>query len=241
MRCPSCGAEASGKYCANCGASLAKEKCRGCDRPLGPGIRFCPHCGEAVGVPSRTGENVAWYVAGAAMLVLIIILALNLFGDRTPEPLVAPGMPLGTPGPFEGTMREQADRLFNRIMTQLAAGDSTQALFFVPMALEAYEAARPLDDDGLYHLAILYNAAGDPARGREVAGEILAGNPDHLLGLAAAGEAALLQGDSAAARSHYERFLQAYPTESVRPLPEYVDHAAILPQYRETAARVAGR
>ena len=43
------------------------------------------------------------------------------------------------------TPRERADNLFNRVMQNVSSGDSTQAKFFLPMALSAYEAVPGLD------------------------------------------------------------------------------------------------
>src|SRR5690606_3304812 len=136
--------------------------------------------------------------------------------------------------------RENADRLFNRIMEERSNGNLEQARFFIPMALQAYQMAEPLDDDGLFHLALLQSAAGDFSAARVTAERILAGNADHLLGLAVAGEAMAAAGDTAAARDYYGRFLAAYETESQKVYPEYIDHARVLPEYRAAAQAVVG-
>jgi hypothetical protein len=246
MKCPSCGSEASGAYCAQCGARLQSGRCGGCDRPLRPGARFCSHCGEPVAaVAGRGASNTLWYVAGGAMVALIAVLLFQLFGgERAASPRTTVGAggtaATGVPGPLEGSIRDQADRLFDRVMRALSRGDADEAMRFMPMALQAYEAAEPLDHDGLFHLGLLQNAAGDHAAARETAGRILAGNPSHILGLATAAEAAEALGDTAAARAHYRRLLEVYDAESARPLPEYQDHAALLPEYRAAAQRGAG-
>jgi hypothetical protein len=69
---------------------------------------------------------------------------------------------------------------------------------------------------------------------------ILATNPNHLLGLAAAAEAAERDGDEAAARSFYQRFIAAYDAEVARGLPEYRDHARMLPELLTNARRATG-
>jgi TPR repeat protein len=52
-------------------------------------------------------------------------------------------------------LRDAADRLFDRVMRAVAVGDSAQAGALLPMAIAAYQRARPLDHDALYHLSVL--------------------------------------------------------------------------------------
>jgi hypothetical protein len=146
-----------------------------------------------------------------------------------------------TPPPLTGTPREQADRLYNRIMETFAAGDSAGAVFFLPMALEAYRMASPLDADGYFHLSLLQLTAGDPGGARSTAERILAERPDHLLGLAAAAQASHVAGDDAASQGYYRRFLEAYDSEVGRELREYVEHAPMLPALLEEARARASR
>jgi hypothetical protein len=47
--------------------------------------------------------------------------------------------------------------------------------------------------------------------------------------------AAVKAGDASAARDAAQRLLQAYDTESVRPLPEYQEHRRVLSTLREEA------
>lgn len=271
MKCPNCGTESSGRFCPTCGASLRASKCASCGASLVPGARFCTRCGAEAGTAGGTvrpaghrtareggdadgdsgSTNLPWYIAGAVLTALVVILVLPMIRDdgssdavRTPlggaggiPGAVAPG----TPPPLTGTPREQADRLFNRIMTAREAGDMASAQMFVPMATQAYESARPLDDDGLYHLALVHIVGGSYDIARTTAEETLARNPNHLLALAAAGEAATLGGDSTAARDYYARFLDAYDSEITRALPEYQDHAGIFPEYQAAARAATGR
>lgn len=247
MKCPSCGTESQGRFCASCGASLRPANCAECGSKLDPGARFCTRCGHEVGAgsPQRrtagagTGGNLPWYIAGGVLLVLIAVLLYPVVtgGDGVPAPGTAPfgTAPGGGPPPLEGSPREQADRLFNRIMSAREQGDTTDARFFAPMGIQAYTAAEPLDDDGLYHLATIHLVAGDHAAARATAERILARSPNHLLGLAAAAEAAEADGDRDGARNYHERFVAAYESEIGRGLPEYQDHARILPDYLTTA------
>ncbi|HET9441137.1 MAG TPA: hypothetical protein VFO52_13250 [Longimicrobiales bacterium] len=146
------------------------------------------------------------------------------------------------PGPLTGSPREQADRLFNRVMTERESGDTTQAKFFVPMAVQAYQMAGELDLDGHYHVSLLHNVAGDFPAALTAAREILATSPNHLLGLSAAANAARRAGDTASARKYYQQFLAAYDTESKNTRQEYVDHANMLPELKtEAEAFIKGR
>ena len=252
MTCPNCGAEASGNFCAACGASLRAGKCARCGSELVPGARFCTKCGRAVGAaagtPSSRGDlksNLPWYIGAGVLLLMIGLLLVPMITGREP-PDASASAPLppngsGTPPPLTGTPREQADRLFNRIMTEQDEGDTAQARFFAPMGIQAYEMAEPLDADGLYHLSLIHSVAGNYAAARAVAERILTQAPNHLLGLAAAAEAAERAGDTAAARAFYERFINAYDSESARAVAEYRDHERILPQHLAAARRITGR
>lgn len=245
MRCPNCSTDSDGRFCPSCGTPLADAKCRACKARLVPGARFCTQCGEAVATTAPAGR-LPWIVAAAAIVILIIVLVRPAFeSSRTPPAGAAALAPFagagdGAPPPLTGTPREQADRLFNRVMQEREAGNTERATFFMPMAITAYEQAAPLDHDGLYHLSILQTAAGDYAGARSNAEQILGDAPNHLLGLAAAAEAAGAAGDMDDARGFWQRFLDAFDTEKDKPLQEYLDHARILPQYRQDALEVVG-
>jgi tetratricopeptide (TPR) repeat protein len=191
--------------------------------------------------------------AGAALLVLIVVLAWPAIRGADREP--ADGrMPIdqmdgagndvattGAPPPLTGTPREQADRLFNRVMTEQAGGDTAQARFFVPMALQAYDMAGDLDPDGHYHVSLLHGVAGDHKAALASAEQVLATSPNHLLGLAAAANAARASGDNASARRYYQRFLNAFDAESKTSRQEYVDHGKILPDLKTEAEKFVKR
>ncbi|HEX6309259.1 MAG TPA: tetratricopeptide repeat protein [Longimicrobiales bacterium] len=195
---------------------------------------------------ARTGggnPNLPWYIAGGVLLLLIVILVVPMLTNNDAGTAQAPFAPAGaggTPPPLSGTPRENADRLFERIMTAHERGDTAEALRFAPMGVQAYEMAAPLDNDGLFHLATIQIVAGDYNAARATAEQILNGNPAHLLGLAVAGEAAERANDPDAARSYYGRFLAAYDAEMARGLQEYQDHARTLPEFRQDAERVTG-
>lgn len=135
---------------------------------------------------------------------------------------------------------EAADRLFQRVMTAVETGDETTVGQFLPMALQAYELARPLNADGTYHLATLQRAAVDFEGSLATAQEGLTEAPDHLLLLAAAGEASEGLGDMDAARLYWQHFLDAYESERVRQLAEYEAHEFTLEESLTHAREVTG-
>jgi hypothetical protein len=251
MKCSVCGTESEGRFCAECGAPLADAQCRACKAALVAGARYCTECGE--GVYARP-DRLPWVIAGIAIAALALVLVMPTlrsesgsdanFGMGLPPDLggqPAPVLPdpaggaTASPPVLSDDPRTNADRLFNRIMEERGAGNVERAQFFLPMALQAYAAAEPLDNDGLFHLALLQSAAGRFADARTTAERVLATLPDHLLALAAAGEAMAAAGDTAAARGYYRRFLDAYDREKEKVYPEYLDHAAVLPGYQRAA------
>jgi len=132
--------------------------------------------------------------------------------------------------------------LFNRVMTAVARGDSTEAQAFLPMAVQAYEGARPLDLDGLYHLSILQRAAFLLEEALASAEEILAVEPNHILGLGAAAEANIEMNRPDAAAARYRQLLEYWDVESERTLPEYDGHRSLVASMKTDAeAFLAGR
>jgi hypothetical protein len=246
MKCPSCQTETDGRYCPSCGVPLKGATCRVCGAPLVEGSTYCTQCGESVRL-QRT-SNLPWIIAGLSIAAVIFVLILpTLRGTSRPFAAAsgsAPAAPfagdgsMGTPPPLTGTPREQADRLFDRIMREREAGNLERAAGFLPMAIAAYNQAGELDADGLYHLSMLQSAAGDLPAARSTAEQILVTAPDHLLGLAAAADAAA--GDSATARKHWSHFLEVFDAENAKALQEYIDHGRILPEYRTTARTFVG-
>jgi tetratricopeptide (TPR) repeat protein len=180
----------------------------------------------------------------AAAVVVILILLIPERADRAgPLPARQPlgeqgapgGMGMGQGGGFTGDIRQDADRLFNRVMGAAEAGDLDEVNQFMPMALQAYEMIPELDHDGLFHLAILYETAGEYAMARARAEDILRSAPDHILALGVAGTSSVSAGDSAAARQYFQRLLAGFDGEAQRGRPEYGHHQVMLDEYRRLA------
>lgn len=153
----------------------------------------------------------------------------------------APSMPMPglTPPSAPMTPRDQADALFNEAMMASETNDGEALMQVLPRALAAHRALGALDDDGAYHVALLELVGAKYAEARATAATLLAKNPKHLLALAVSMRAAQRAGDAAAARDFAKRLLDAYDAESTRPLPEYQDHARMLPSYRAEAQAAA--
>lgn len=287
MKCPSCGVEASGKFCFSCGTPLKSAHCPSCGAPVAPGSKFCTSCGKALsggalgtgaastrgrggprpgaaarqprtpqpgqgGKVGRGAGNLAWWIAGGLMVVLIIVLGHPILSRGSGSGVLGPGeVAPGTGGAGSGsglvdlstmTLEEQGTRLFNRVMTSNSAGDTADVAFFLPKALVIYEELNPTDPDGLYHYALLYLVGEDYADALAKSQEGLAAEPDYLLLLAAAAEASIGLGDSGAARDYYTHLLEVYDSEMALMRPGYDHHQRILPTYREEAqAFVGGR
>ncbi len=186
-----------------------------------------------------SGNQVAWWMAGALLLGLVLVIAYPVYGpERSAAPPPVPAGPVADPAGVDlssMTSREAADRLFNRVMTAVSANDSTEVVSFLPMAIRAFELAEPLDTDGKFHLVLLRLTGQFNTEALEGAEEILSEQPNHLLGLAVAGDASLALGDSASARAFYGRWLDAYETETSKDLLEYRDHARMFPEMQVTA------
>ena len=245
--CPKCGKSASGHFCQECGAQISVT------------AKYCNQCGNRILVSEHRaaaaatlgGKNLPWWIAGAAMLALIATLGIQMMQRGGPSiPPASPvtnqsggGAMTGSP-PDLSTMTpvEAANRLFNRVMTAVAAGDSTEAQQFMPMAIGAYERARPLDHDGLFHLSMLQRTAMQLEAALGTAEEILEDNPNHLLGLSAAARAAVELGLGDIAAAYYEHVLEVYESQIEQDIPEYMDHAPITDSLKtEAEAFLGGR
>lgn len=258
MQCSNCGAEGqTGKFCSECGQAM-EPSCPHCEADVEPGGRYCPSCGEGI-AHSGGMDWFKWVGASLAVVAAIVVLAVALVlflpGDTenagppaatgaATAPVGGAGMGGGVGGGMGGLspdMRINADRLFNRIMLAAEQGDQAEVQRFMPMAVQAYGMVEDLNADGQYHLAILHATAGNPDQARVTAERILTEHPNHLLALGVAAGAAREAGDEAAAEQHYRQLLEAYPEQSGRALPEYVDHQQMVEEYHRLAQEyVAG-
>jgi tetratricopeptide (TPR) repeat protein len=180
------------------------------------------------------------------MVVLILVVAWPILRGEPASPTgpTGPTAPVASGGAATGpssvdlssmTPREAADRLYLRVVRTAAAGDTAGAVGFVPMTVAAFDQARPLDADGLFHLTQVHSVAGDHASMLAAAEEALADSPNHLLNLHAAGTAAADLGDTVRALEHYRRLLEVWDEEMASGNADYESHALMMDEARSSA------
>ena len=194
---------------------------------------------------NASGNQLAWWMAGALLLGLVLVIAYPVYGPGRADapsavgtgPGAAPAArPAGTPPDLSSmTAREAADALFERVMRAASADNSTEVVTFLPMAIAAYGLVETLDADGKFHLGLLRLTGQFNAEALEDAEDILSEQPNYLLALALAGDASVALGDSASARGYYTRWLDAYETEVAKQLPEYIGHESMFSEMRAKA------
>lgn len=259
--CQHCGAKLGGRFCNQCGAELGPGArfCNQCGEKVadGQGTRAPAVARREVAAEAVGGSNLPWWIAGMAMFALIVFVGVRMVtpagstAPAQPQPVApfagggtAPGCAsTGTPPDLSNfTMRQSADMLFDRVMRCVSAGDSAGAQMFLPMALNAYDQAQPLDHDGLFHLSLLNRVAGNPDEALANAQQVLADDPNHILALTAAAEAAAELGRTDEAAGYYQHVLDVLPEERARGLPEYESHEQIMQSVQGDAeAFLAGR
>jgi hypothetical protein len=257
-RCPSCGADAEGKFCRHCGASLGPCSCSSCHAPLAAGAKFCTQCGTPAGAGGGAGQSgptavpgdrKAWAVAAVVSAVLLVlVLAMVVRGSGgAPEAAGAVGAG-GAVAPFAGgggdgtppdlstmTPREQFDRLYNRIMRASESGDQATVTQFTPMAMMAYERLEIIDADARFHLATLKLHSGDVAGAAAIADTLLIEDPGHLFGYVIQGTVARWNKDDASLKKAYSNFLSHYDAEMKKGRPEYGDHERMMTDFQQAA------
>lgn len=197
-----------------------------------------------------------WAVAAIALLALVALVAGQRFARSRPAAEQGPvatdqsgagampsagdvptsdRSPSRAPDISNMTPEEQADRLFNRVMTLFEQGDTARVQFMAPMAVEAYQRLPKLTLDQRYHLGRIGAITGVPKLASAQADTILQQRPTHLLGLVLAAQGARMRGDEATARGYDRRLLAALASEEKAGLPEYEQHANDITRAVESA------
>lgn len=250
VQCPSCGAQASGRFCRQCGAGLsAEQRCARCGASRPDSARYCPSCGaSSTASAGLTGnERLRWFAAGGIVVALAAfgVLALSRDpsfntaaqqGGASPSPAQAPAPDM--PDLASMTPRERFDRLFNRIMRSSETGDEASVGTFAPMALQAYGMLDTVDADARYHAALIMLHTGDMGGARALADTISKQDPGHLFATVVRGTIARFQQDQQALNAAYGEFLKNYDRETAVGRQEYGEHPRALQDFLE-AARAA--
>ena len=172
-----------------------------------------------------------WSIAGISLLAVVAFIAAQRFSGGSPADAAqqpgasAPASATGQPPDISNlTPAEAAVRLYNRVMGQHERGRADSVQLFAPMAIAAYQQLGQLDLDQRYDVGRIAAVSGDESLARAEADTILASNPNHLLGLILAGNAARIRKDTAAERTYRDKFLAVAAAERAKQLPEYITH-----------------
>jgi hypothetical protein len=183
-------------------------------------------------------------IAAAAVVVVVLVIAVR-FPSQTPTPQQASQAPPG--GSSQGapdistlSPRQQADRLFDLIMTSAEAGDTGRVAFHTTMALQAYGMLGELDDDARYHVGMIHLVRGETTEALSQADTIENAVPGHLLAIMLRHTAAQISQDSVAIRGAYQRFLENYEREKAVTRPEYEIHGRSIDAFLTEARQAAG-
>lgn len=242
--CSSCGTPLSGVACGACGVELAPgaKFCHKCGTPVAiPGVAAPAGSAAAPGgnpagpTPVRSGSDaLPWAVAAIAFLALIAMFAGQRFaragsgagGDASgAQAAGAAASPMGpAPDISQMTPEEQASRLYDLIMRSYEGGHMDTVQMFAPMAVGAYENLGQLTLDERYDLGRVAEVSGAYPLAAAEADTILRQNPNHLLGLILAAQAAHSLNQTAAEKKYLDRLVKAAPAEQARKRPEYQQH-----------------
>jgi hypothetical protein len=196
---------------------------------------------------------VPWAALGISIVALIFsLLAWLDRGGGAPQSVATPlSQPLISPFSASGTSsadlasmspRDAADRLFNRVMAASESGNTTEAMQFAPMALQAYDRVGPLDNDARYHVALIHLVAGDVKSAQAQLEQLRRSVPNHLLGFMLAQHIAVQSGNKDGEARAYKNFLAAYDAEMATVRVEYQEHRGGIERFRQAAqASVAAR
>jgi len=218
----------TGNTCSNCGASLSAQ------------AKFCHACGQPAAAQRQSGPNLLWILGGFVVVVVLVAIAYSA-GQRAGGPPAAGAAPSGgapgggMPDLASMTPREQADRLFNRVMTAHQNGNVEDINLFKPMALQVYGMLGPLDPDAHYHVGLIHSISGSPDSAAARADSIEAQVPNHLLAIMLRTSVARLAGDTQTEQQLERRFLDNYDAQITTGRQEYLDHQRAIDAYKTQA------
>jgi len=240
--CPSCGHQATGKFCNQCGASLASPSCPSCRAVVPAGSPFCHECGARIApggsAAGRPAASQPWLIIGGVVVVASLVAVVWATAGRRPQPLPPAASGIGQAATTDLTQmspQEQATRLFDRVMRAHEAGDMEEVAFFGPMAIQTHELLGVLDRDARYHLALLHSVGGTPDLALVHADSLDLEVPGHLFAAMLRGSIARMQGDSLALRQAYAAFLDRYDAEMAVGRGEYQQHSTSIELFNEEA------
>jgi hypothetical protein len=186
------------------------------------------------GVASAAPSRVPWIVTGVALVAVIALVLFQASRSATDEGPASAGQtaPMmgggsgggGVPDIASMSPQEQADRLFNRVMSYASEGKADSAAIFAPMALQVFDMLAPLNVHQRYDVGLVALVSGQLGRAKVESDTILIKNPRDLLGLTLAMRVAEASKNSAATGDFGRRLLAAEPAERKTKREEYEFH-----------------
>lgn len=203
------------RTCVNCGAALSA------------GAQFCHACGAPQQRAASRQPPLPWLIVGGLIVVIVVAVVSYSVGRSAGRAEVASASPSAAAGmgaaPDISNMApsEQAERLFELVMTAHEQGNVQRMNQFLPMALQAYQMLGTLNADQHYHVGLMDAISGNVPGALAQVDTIRITEPDHLLATMLRYSVAQLQGDSAAAQTALRKFNKDYTGEMAKNLPEY--------------------
>jgi len=139
------------------------------------------------------------------------------------------------------TPRQQADRLFDRIIRAAEQENMEEIDRFRPMALAAYAMLGGLDEDARYHVGLIHALSGETEEANAQVDSLRMNAPNHLLAEMLQYTIAQVSGDNSQLESAKSAFLENYEQEVARVTPEYQAHREAIDAFRSAAQSDAGR
>lgn len=227
--------------------ATAKKPCTSCGASVNAGARFCHACGAQQGAQSKALPLPALVLGAFAIVVVVAIVAYNAGRSAGPSS-GAGGLPSSTIGGAPGappdisnmSPREQADRLFEVVMTAHENGDFARVDQFASMALQAYGSLGPLDADAHYHVGLMSAITGNIEQARARVDSMRSAVPSHLLATMLTATVAQMESDSLAASEAQQKFLQDYDAEIATNRVEYQMHERAIANFKARVEPPAG-
>jgi hypothetical protein len=138
------------------------------------------------------------------------------------------------------TPRQQADMLFDRVMSAAERGDSAEVERYAAKTVQAYGLLGSVDEDARYHVALIEVLLGNTPAALAQADSIEAAVSGHLFASIIRHRVADEMNDSPGRMRAAQQFLDNYEPESAFARPEYAAHQRTLEAFREAARRTAG-
>jgi len=224
--------------------TTAKKSCTGCGASLSATAQFCHACGAQQGAERKTMPLPVLALVGFAIVVVVAIVAYSVGRSASSGPGSSPtgtamGSTAGGPPDISNmSPREQADRLFDVVMTAHEQGDFGRVDQFASMALQAYAMVGPLDADAHYHVGLMSAITGNPAEARARIDSMRSVAPNHLLATMLSATVAQMESDTGAVSAAGRKFTQDYDAEIATNRVEYQMHERAITNFK---ARVEAR